>query len=316
MLDWLKQKGKQTAKGLGNIAYDVTGADNYMESYRKFRKGDVGGAFLNLATGLGESALLALPAAGAASRVGRLASKSGAGGWALRNLGGAGGSTRQRLTAAGLNIGGRGLGVTSGAGAQARPDYDPRSFNEAIQAATANRGAGSAGTTTQATGQGGGSRTGGGSVGSTPSELFGLDPVEQAMIDAQRRGGQREFQNLINNLARERTGGSIQSQASQRGIGRRARGGMLDLMSGLSESAYGGAASPAQGGVAQQFIRDTEASQRAAEAGSQAARVAELGARETAGRQSLRDLLAQLEATELAGRARQSFRGLQSYGGR
>jgi hypothetical protein len=63
---------QKAANVAGNIAYDITGADNYAEAWRKSRQGNWWGAAGNLAMGLGESALLALPAAGTSTKVGRL----------------------------------------------------------------------------------------------------------------------------------------------------------------------------------------------------------------------------------------------------
>lgn len=154
-----------------------------------------------------------------------------------------------------------------------------------------------------------------GAVGAAvPTALPAIDPRMQAQIDAARRQGVSATEREKSNIATEGTQLSLASSGETRGARRRARGGFLDLASSLAEMGYTG--SPAMLGVGQEALARQEAGQLSNIARELAAGRADLGQRSVAADQRLRQLLNDLAAQELAGRAYASFQGLQNYGGR
>lgn len=152
-------------------------------------------------------------------------------------------------------------------------------------------------------------------AGAAPSGLPALDPRLQAQLDAARRQAVSATEREKADIATRGTQLALASAQEARGAGRRARGGFLDLMSGLAEMGYTG--SPAMAGVGQEALRAQEARERATIARELAGGRAALGQQEVAAQQKLRDILNSLAAQELAGRSYASFQGLQNYyGGR
>lgn len=118
--DRAKSIGGSVLKGAGNLAYDITGADNYMQSWRDLQKGNLGGAFFNLAQGLGESALLAAPGMSGAGRVAQATGRLG-------RIAGVGGGARGLAMNIGIPAGARAAGALMGGGAVSAQAQRPAS---------------------------------------------------------------------------------------------------------------------------------------------------------------------------------------------
>lgn len=329
-------------KAAGDFAYDITGADNYMQAYRDAKKGNWGGAIFNLAQGLGETGLLVAPALGSSSALARgvaSAPKAVRGAAWIAGIGGEGGIIpviRGIGSAAAANAGlgavanyfGRGTPVGAAAPGgfgfaeqqrmqRMKPAVGGQSFDYAEQQRMQRMSPGTGG----AGGKGGGTTKPAGTTvapvvtPTLPATLPAISPGEAAMLDELRRQAFAANQRELANIATEGTQLSLGTAGARRTAGRRARGGMLDLASQLAESGYMG--SPAQLGIGQEAIRQAQAAQLSDIAGQYAAGRSQLGQRAAASEQAMLEAMNRLAAQETLARTQASFRGLQNiYGGR
>ena len=296
-------------KTVGDTAYSITPADNVMNIAREFQNpkgpnwGNIG---KNVLGGAVDVAMFALPAA----RAGKLAY---AGATTLPRIAATKAATRALLTGMSLplafNLGGS---LGSGGATPASRQYlswaqDPRNPANKVAATTTVDGGGG-------NGGAGGAGNAAGAPAAGPVSLPAIDPRVQAQIDAARRQAVSANERAMADIANRGTQLSLGIGQKQRQVGRQARGGILDLMSGLSEMGYA-TGSPALGGVGQESIAAREAAQRAGVARELAGGRAKLGQETVASQQSLREILNRLQAEELGGRAYASFQGLQNYYG-
>jgi hypothetical protein len=166
-------------------------------------------------------------------------------------------------------------------------------------------------TTAPATGTGGGVATG--KVGAPPKELLALQAALQQQFDAQRIGQQSQYEQMVNQIARARTGGSLAAQSDLRSAGMSGRGQQLDLGSYLAESGYG--SSPAMD-VGRQYIQSQEAAQRGGILQRRAGEVAGLAEQELSAKDQLRRALDYLRQQETTARAQASMAAMGNlYGG-
>ena len=309
--DWLK-KG---AKAVGNFAYDVTGADNYMQSWRDLKKGNIGGAFFNLAQGLGETALLAAPAVGTGARAATLAARAPKIFRGAQMLTGLGGGLRGVGTNLAWQAGGRALGGLGGTttSPQSRPTVpqasaaDFRIWEERQKQQTQG------GTTP--TPSGGGS-SGGLPAAPTPKyekQLPAIDPALMQQLQAARGTAGADYRALLNMINAEDRASSIATQNALRQAGAGAARQAQDLGSSLSEMGYSMA--PAQMDVGAEAIRQQEAQGRAAAQQGRTASLADFLQRRTAGSRRLAEELARLQALETGGRVQAAQDAFNMYFG-
>lgn len=301
--------------------YSVTPADNVMNIAREFQKPggpDWKNIGKNVLGGAADVAMFALPAA----RAGKAAY------WAGSSIPRVAASAvgRGAVTGAGIPLAFEGAGMLLGNRGQqgaspftnfnrpasARPQWtdasglvhtwNPRSGIYEVSGITEQPTQPIGGTTASA-------------VPAAPTDLPAIDPRMQAQIDAARRQAVTAKERALADIATRGTQLALNSAAQQRGVGRQARGGFLDLMSNLSELGY--SMSPAMAGVGQEAIAAREAANRAAVARELAGGRAQLGQETVAAEQNLREILNRLAAEELGARTGASFQGLQNYyGGR
>lgn len=342
-------------KKLGGAVYRGTPLDNVVNIGREVYTGvttdagiNYGNIGRNIAGGLVDTALIL--GTGGLGRAGLMAAKSaGKGGFRQVASGllksglpiSKAGSTRTGRILAGyapgsnraLQIGG--LGLVGAAGYQSLPGL-ARSFSggstpqgtalnqfsparqrsgtpdqiERAQAAAQGNAQPTAG------GSAGGGTTGG-SAGATPEDigmtLPGVPPEFQAELDRQTIDAQTSYEEALNRIAQQRTSGSVSTQEAIRAARRAGTGGAVDIAAEAAEAGLG--SSPGIIGVAQDMLRQREATDVSAARKRFLELAAELGMTNAQAKRALDSAISNIGLSGLTARAQAGMNFIPQIGG-
>lgn len=162
-----------------------------------------------------------------------------------------------------------------------------------------------------------GGGTTGGSAGATPEDigmtLPGVPPEFQAELDRQTIGAQTSYEEALNRIAQQRTSGSVSTQEAIRAARRAGTGGAVDIAAEAAEAGLG--SSPGIIGVAQDMLRQREATDVSAARKRFLELAAELGMTNAQAKRALDSAISNIGLSGLTARAQAGMNFIPQIGG-